>query len=308
MMNEGKPKKRSGSKARRNRFNLIGFDDSSSSGSDSSHASASSNHRMDPLACTRRTEEGASHREQIKPNSILLSSFPNRQPQTKYSVSFPPPYDMITSINTRPRTQSHEMPKLYYSSDEIKNFKREYGKFKNAVLEEMTLEEMSEREKQAMMEKNRKRTQRLGSLLDVYDIRDNVARAEKLEYESYLKSNVHNNHNSSMSTLEIYLMKDGQDARYEMATLRRNSDSDSSTSSECTLYSDSDESDQESIESTTRESSSSGVDADSNTSQRILSSMQDAVLLLGGMWSEDSEINSMHNSTSLDLVDSMYLY
>ena len=41
-------------------------------------------------------------------------------------VTFPPANSLITAIHTRPRTDIHDIPTLYYSSDEIKRFKQKY--------------------------------------------------------------------------------------------------------------------------------------------------------------------------------------
>ena len=45
---------------------------------------------------------------------------------SRSSVHFPPDDSIVTAIHTRPRTDIHDIPTLYYSSYEIKQFKHRY--------------------------------------------------------------------------------------------------------------------------------------------------------------------------------------
>ena len=58
--------------------------------------------------------------------SVVSSSFKKKKKHPWIHVNFPPANSLITAIHTRPRTDIHDIPTLYYSSDEIKRFKQKY--------------------------------------------------------------------------------------------------------------------------------------------------------------------------------------
>ena len=57
---------------------------------------------------------------------VVSSSFKKKKKHPWIHVNFPPANSLITAIHTRPRTDIHDIPTLYYSSDEIKRFKQNY--------------------------------------------------------------------------------------------------------------------------------------------------------------------------------------
>lgn len=58
--------------------------------------------------------------------SVVSSSSTKKKKHPWMHVNYPPATSLITAIHTRPRTDIHDIPTLYYSSDEIKRFKQQY--------------------------------------------------------------------------------------------------------------------------------------------------------------------------------------
>lgn len=91
-----------------------------------------------PILETSSSSSSPSHWPTIPLPNSLSSSFTRTLGKTSAddvaqqssSVSFPPDDEMITSINSRPRTHILDMRSLYYSEFEIRRFKREYKREK----------------------------------------------------------------------------------------------------------------------------------------------------------------------------------
>ena len=64
--------------------------------------------------------------QEVSTDSTSSSSSSSSGCNSRSSVHFPPDDSIITAIHTRPRTDIHDIPTLYYSSYEIKQFKHKY--------------------------------------------------------------------------------------------------------------------------------------------------------------------------------------
>mmetsp|Transcript_7894 Transcript_7894/g.13880 ORF Transcript_7894/g.13880 Transcript_7894/m.13880 type:complete len:660 (-) Transcript_7894:291-2270(-) len=101
-----------------------------------------------------------------------------QQQQSRRVVHFPPSSSIITSVNTRPKTEFLDVPKLYYTGSDIKRFKREYKESEDAEWVEVVA-----KHERALMERNLLRRTRLGRLLEGYcGIRGTVEKEIDLFY------------------------------------------------------------------------------------------------------------------------------
>eukprot|EP01083_Nonionella_stella_P248070 859292_1 len=105
------------------------------SASDDDDYSARKEHRFNINPDTKRTS---------KPESILRNKNSNKKNKNTStsmhwpklcSVNFPPEPRMITSVHSRPRTPICDLSSLYYSPDEIEQFKLEYQQHMVIVME-----------------------------------------------------------------------------------------------------------------------------------------------------------------------------
>lgn len=64
--------------------------------------------------------------QEVSTDSMSSSSSSSTSCNSRSSVHFPPDDSIVTAIHTRPRTDIQDIPTLYYSSYEIKQFKHRY--------------------------------------------------------------------------------------------------------------------------------------------------------------------------------------
>ena len=64
--------------------------------------------------------------QEVSTDSMNSSSSSSTSCNSRSSVHFPPDDSIVTAIHTRPRTDIQDIPTLYYSSYEIKQFKHRY--------------------------------------------------------------------------------------------------------------------------------------------------------------------------------------